>query len=381
MKLLNKLPKPETSGDVKLVPEENEDLWHAFNLIRAGDKVTANTFRKVSRDTGTGTESERIKLRLSLQVETIDYDAEGAQIRLKGRNLTENEHVKLGAYHSLELELHRSFVISKETWDTLDLARLKQCTDPAASADVAILLMGDGIAQLCLIGRTCTVNKAKIEVQMPRKRGAAIAGLEKAQKTFHERVFDAVVQHIDWEVVKCLVIAGPGFAKDAFKSYLDLESQRQEVRSLLLNRSKIVLASASSPYYHSIQEVLSSPSISNLIKDTKAAQEVAVLEQFLSMLGTDPSRAFYGPGHVFAAHELGAIQTLLIADSLFRTNDVLKRAKYAALVDEVEAGGGKSFVFSAAHASGQQLIQFTGIAAILRFPLPELEDQDIIMEQ
>ena len=381
MKLLNKLPKPAISGDVKLVAEENEDLWHAFNLIRAGDKVTANTFRKVSRDAGTGTESERVKLRLTLQVETIDYDAEGSQIRLKGRNLTETEHVKLGAYHSLELELHRSFVISKEVWDKLDLARLQLCTDPAASADVAILLIGDGIAQLCLIGRTCTVKKAKIEVQMPRKRGAAIAGLEKAQKTFHERVFDAVVQHIDWEVVKCLVIAGPGFAKDAFKSYLDLESQRQEVRSLLLNRSKIVLAPASTPYYHSIQEVLSSPSISTLIKNTKAAQEVAMLDQFLAMLGNEPARAFYGPGHVFAAHELGAIQTLLISDSLFRTNDVSKRAKYAALVDEVEAGGGKSFVFSAAHSSGQQLIQFTGIAAILRFPLPELEDQDIIMEQ
>lgn len=31
------------------------------------------------------------------------------------------------------------------------------------------------------------------------------------------------------------------------------------------------------------------------------------------MLGSDPSRAFYGPGHVLAAAELGAIQTLLIS--------------------------------------------------------------------
>eukprot|EP00882_Tetradesmus_deserticola_P025628 GHRQ01028165.1.p3 GENE.GHRQ01028165.1~~GHRQ01028165.1.p3 ORF type:complete len:133 (-),score=10.09 GHRQ01028165.1:678-1076(-) len=31
------------------------------------------------------------------------------------------------------------------------------------------------------------------------------------------------------------------------------------------------------------------------------------------MLGADSSRAFYGPGHVLAAAELGAVQTLLIS--------------------------------------------------------------------
>jgi protein pelota len=31
------------------------------------------------------------------------------------------------------------------------------------------------------------------------------------------------------------------------------------------------------------------------------------------MLSSDSSRAFYGPGHVLAAAELGAIQTLLIS--------------------------------------------------------------------
>jgi hypothetical protein len=31
------------------------------------------------------------------------------------------------------------------------------------------------------------------------------------------------------------------------------------------------------------------------------------------MLAADPARAFYGPGHVAAAAELGAVQTLLIS--------------------------------------------------------------------
>lgn len=36
------------------------------------------------------------------------------------------------------------------------------------------------------------------------------------------------------------------------------------------------------------------------------------------MLGVDPARAFYGPGHVVAAAEQGAVAKLLIADSLYR---------------------------------------------------------------
>ena len=40
------------------------------------------------------------------------------------------------------------------------------------------------------------------------------------------------------------------------------------------------------------------------------------------MLAADPARAFYGPGHVRAAAELGAVGTLLLSDSLLRVNDV-----------------------------------------------------------
>jgi protein pelota len=46
-------------------------------------------------------------------------------------------------------------------------------------------------------------------------------------------------------------------------------------------------------------------------------------------------------------------------------------------VDAVRDGGGESLVFSSMHVSGEQLNQLSGIAAILRFPLPDLEDAEI----
>jgi protein pelota len=75
-----------------------------------------------------------------------------------------------------------------------------------------------------------------------------------------------------------------------------------------------------------------------------------------------------------------APQALLITDSLFRTNDLRQRKRYVQLVDEVAAGGGAVHVFSGMHASGEQLNQLSGIAAVLRFPLPDLEDQEFEAE-
>lgn len=141
MKLLARNFVTGGPGSVKMVPEEGEDLWHAYNLIREGDQITATTFRKVQRDSGTGTESEKVKLKLTVSVESVEYDAEGQQIRLKGKNMTESEHVKLGAYHTIELELQRAFQLVKAEWDSIDSERIRTACDPAASADLAVLLI------------------------------------------------------------------------------------------------------------------------------------------------------------------------------------------------------------------------------------------------
>jgi hypothetical protein len=55
--------------------------------------------------------------------------------------MTESEHVKLGAYHTLELEPGRSFNLHKALWDSLDIERIRTATDPQASADLAALLI------------------------------------------------------------------------------------------------------------------------------------------------------------------------------------------------------------------------------------------------
>jgi protein pelota len=138
-----------------------------------------------------------------------------------------------------------------------------------------------------------------------------------------------------------------------------------------------LLVHASTAFKGAVREVLEDPSVMARVKDTKAATEVRALNDFFETLASAPERAFYGPAHVFAAHELGAIDTLLIADGLFRCADAAARRRWVLLTEEVEAGGGAARVFSSAHESGRQLGELTGVAATLRFPLPDLVDAEL----
>jgi stalled ribosome rescue protein Dom34 len=63
-------------------------------------------------------------------------------------------------------------------WDSMALDTLKQASDPAASADLAVVLMQEGLAQIFLVGRSVTSSRARIETSIPRKHGPAIAGYE-----------------------------------------------------------------------------------------------------------------------------------------------------------------------------------------------------------
>ena len=103
------------------------------------------------------------------------------------------------------------------------------------------------------------------------------------------------------------------------------------------------------------------------------AKEVEILHKFMRMIDINPDKAYYGYNHVCKANEEMAIESLLITDSLFLSNDVATRKKYVNLVESVRDNGGKVYNFSTLHVSGVQLQQVSGIAAILRFPLPDLE--------
>ena len=170
------------------------------------------------------------------------------------------------------------------------------------------------------------------------------------------------------------------------------QAVKTDNKLLFENKSKFMLVHSSSGFKHSLKEVssevttlslsdslvqvLQDPAVQARLSDTKATEEVKVLETFYKMLKNEPDRAFYGPKHVRLAVEAEAVETLLVSDNLFRANDVAERRKYVDMVDKVKETGGNVKIFSSLHISGEQLDQLSGICALLRFPMAEIEDTD-----
>jgi protein pelota len=69
---------------------------------------------------------------------------------------------------------------------------------------------------------------------------------------------------------------------------------------------------------------------------------------------------------------------LLISNSLFRAQDVAQRRRWVGLVDRVrEVEGGEVRVLSSLHESGKRLEGLGSVAAILTYPLEDLDEDEV----
>mmetsp|Transcript_34724 Transcript_34724/g.62069 ORF Transcript_34724/g.62069 Transcript_34724/m.62069 type:complete len:180 (-) Transcript_34724:713-1252(-) len=163
MRLYGKELEKDGGGTVHIETEDGEDLWHLYNLIAVGDKLKCRTQRKVQSEnvaTGTTTSIKKI-ITVVLDVQAIDLDTQVLQLRIKGTNELESDNIKMGASHTAEIEVNMKLSLTKECWDAIYLDRLADAVDTAAKADVAAVIMQEGIAHLCLVTPNMTIVRQK----------------------------------------------------------------------------------------------------------------------------------------------------------------------------------------------------------------------------
>ncbi|CAH7667881.1 eRF1 domain 1-domain-containing protein [Phakopsora pachyrhizi] len=405
MKHIRRHIEKNKSGSVTLLLEHDEDLWHAYNLISVGDEIRAPAVRKIISETNSGTgskESHRVRLNLTIEVKKVIYsgadipttDQEGstssvgiiptnnssssgeATLHLSGPVSQQNEHVKLGAFHTLDLEPGRQFTIIKGPmgWNYVNIQRIKEATESGRGAELAAILCDDtGKATICLISPHTTLIKKRIEVTIPKKKRPG-QGSDKAMEKFYKQIFESVLQYFNLTELKLVIIASPGATKDLVYESIFSEATRTGKKEILTSKSKFQRVYSPSVHIQSLTEVLSSPQVSNQLKDSQYSKEIQALDKFQKMLNSDEHRAWYGEKHVDQAAERGAIGTLLISDTLFRHSDPDKRNKFIKLTKDVKQFGGQVLIFSSMHVSGAKLNEMSGVAAILTYPL----DIDVI---
>jgi len=70
-----------------------------------------------------------------------------------------------------------------------------------------------------------TLLRQRIEVDLPRKRHGDSTQHNKGLQKFFETILQALLNpnNVDFSVIKCLIVASPGFVKDQFYDYISAE--------------------------------------------------------------------------------------------------------------------------------------------------------------
>ena len=369
MKLLKRFAN-EVGESVTLSFEEDEDIWHLYNLVVPGDRVKGTTTRKIAIERGgASVDSERKTFTINLLIEKAEYDAASASIRYSGKNAGESEYIRMGQHHTMSVTVGDTITISKDLWDSASNDTLQEALDVSRRANVVVILIDAGVANMYMLTSVLMKDLAKVIVHVP-KRKASSTSHDKAMQKFFEQTAKTVVSNVRFDVATCVVVAGPGFVKDDFMKYLLAKPDMQQYSKTFL------VCHASGAYKHCMKELLEDPAVKSRIQATSASAHAECLSQFYLTLKNDPDRACYGPTPVCLAAQMGAISEMMITDKLIRTAGVLDRKKYVAACDQVKASGGTVHVVSEQHVTGEQLSQLSGIAALLRYPCPDLGEEE-----
>jgi protein pelota len=363
-----------------LVCDSAEDLWHLYNIVFKGDFIKTVTFRKVTHESTSGIKSaaQKKKINITIKVEEIEYNQNENIIRYKGKNVSENEYISIGQYQSIEIGKGSTFTIFKKSWDEFSLDKLREAVDVSTTSDLAAIVMEEGVAHIFLISSHLTILKAKIESSIPKKRKGA-SQHDKSLQSFFQKILDSIMKNINFEVVKCIIVAGPGFTKDQFGNFLtDSVGNNKHYEIVQKNLSKFIYTHASNGYKQALQEVLAKPEVLSQIKNTKAADDIKTMEKFNETLWKDMDRVVFGVKAIEIAAEKEAIDTLIVSDDYLRKISPARRKELTALFNKIKAYGGDVVKMSSMHYTGEKINAFGGITGLLKYALEINVDEDII---
>ncbi|MCQ2817214.1 MAG: mRNA surveillance protein pelota [archaeon] len=366
---------PFGDGSVDIIIDELEDLWSLYNILSKGDYIKTAMFRKIQHESGGKVQSTKKKLILTIKVEEISYEQMDGIIRVKGKNMTENNDIAIGQYQTCEITKHSFFSLYKKFWDDVSIDTLKAATDTKITADVASVIMEEGVAHLFYITKNMTTLQGKVTQNIPKKRNGP-SGHDKSKKEFFSKILNQLVKPINFENIKCVIVASPGFTKDEFGNYMtdEVNGNNKDYLPIKKNLSKFIYVHSSSGYKQSLEEILTKQEIKKLIKDTQCIDESNVIEKFNETLAKEMDKVFFGLKSFNIACEKNAISTVIFSDGFLRKLSPTIRKAFSPMLTKLKNSGVEVYKLSSQHVGGEKIDSFGGIVGILNYPLEELAE-------
>ncbi len=335
---------------IKLMPETLDDIWHLSNIIRKDDLVRAVTFRSDDQITDKirTKKSSKKRMKLGIRVEEVQFHDFSDRLRIHG--VIEEGPQDLGSYHTLNVTADNQdkITIVKEQWKQHDLKRIKEAVNQRKQALVLFVSLDDEQATVALLRQSGVQWIADIDSQQSGKQYES----ENKEREYFGNIIVLLKTHKDESAP--LVIVGPGFTKDHFvkfgrENYPDLFDQ-------------CIIHPAGNAGMNGIHEAVKSGVVEHIAKENRVVFETQLVDQLFQEIKKN-NLASYGAEQVKYALQNGAVDRLLITDTMVRTeigDELLQIA---------DTNQSEFTIINTMHDAGKKLEGLGGIAALLRFKI------------
>jgi protein pelota len=346
VKVIFKDPK---TGEIKLVPENLDDIWHLYNIIEEGDLVRAITFRTAEgekADKLRAKKTEKKKMKLGIQVEKVNFHEFSNRLRIQG--IIREGLQDLGSYHTFNVDAEEMQPISiiKNQWKAHQLQRIDEAVLQRTQPMLVFVSLDDDAATIALLYQSGVQTVAEIDAH---RSGKMYESKETTSEYFGD-IFSVIktVKKPD----SPLVIIGPGFTRDhLLKAGKEKEPQ--------LFKDCITHATANAGL-NGVHEALKVGIVEQITKENRVSRETQAVENIFEQIKKD-GLVTYGLKEVQEALMRGAADHLFLSDVMVRT----KEGEH--LLNLARNTQCDFMIINTMHEAGKKFDGISGVAALLRF--------------
>jgi protein pelota len=346
VKIIFKDPK---TGEIKLVPENLDDIWHLYNIIEEGDLVRAVTFRTADDDKADklrAKKTEKKRMKLGIQVEKVTFHEFSNRLRIQG--VIREGQQDLGSYHTFNVDAEEMQPLSiiKERWMAHQLERIDEAVQQRTAPMLVFVCLDDDAACVALLHQSGVQLVAEVDAH----RSGKMYESKETSSEYYGEVTSIVksVKKPDFP----LVVIGPGFAREHF-----LKIGKEKEPALFENCIAHATANAG---MNGVHEALKVGIVEQITKENRVSKETQAVEKVFEEIKKD-GLVTYGKNEVQDALSRGAVQKLFITDVLLRSKDGEH------LLELARKTHSDFIIINTMHEAGKKFEGIGGVAALLRF--------------
>jgi len=337
-------------GEVKVVAENMDDIWHLYNVIDEGDLVRGLTFRTDERkdDKIRSKKSEKKKMKLGIRVSEVKFHEFSDRLRVHGT--IEEGPQDLGSFHTLNVDADKMDAISivKEKWKHHHLMRIDEAVKNRSQPLVIFVSLDEDSASIAILRQSGIQHMADVDSH----RSGKMFESEDKEKEYFGEIISVIKNSMKQE--SPLVVLGPGFTKEHFVGF-------GKDRNPDLFKSCHVHGTGNAGI-NGVHEAIKTGVVERITKENRVVLETGLVEKLFEEIKKD-GLVSYGENEVKKALVNGAVERLLITDTIIRTKigeELLILARN---------NNSEFTIINTMHDAGKELEGIGGIGALLRYKI------------